>query len=40
MVIIEDNWRIQYPGASVGIMIVNKVSNPKHSDALQRKKLS
>lgn len=38
MVIIEDRWKMQYPGASVGIMIVNDVCNPKHSDDLQRKK--
>ncbi|MBP2630190.1 MAG: hypothetical protein H6Q70_818 [Firmicutes bacterium] len=38
MVIIKDRWKMQYPGASVGIMIVNDVCNPKHSDALQRKK--
>lgn len=38
MVIIEERWKLQYPGASVGIMIVNDVCNPKQSDALQRKK--
>lgn len=38
MVIIENRWRMQYPSASVGIMVVNDVCNPKHSDALQGKK--
>lgn len=38
MVIIEKDWRIQYPGASVGMLIVKEVSNPKHCEALQRKK--
>lgn len=38
MVIIEKDWRIQYPDASVGVLIVKEVSNPQHCEALQRKK--
>ena len=38
MVIIEKDWRMQYPGASIGVLIVKEVSNPKYCEALQRKK--
>lgn len=38
MLILEDEWEKLYPGASIGMMTVSKVRNPKYHEALEKKK--
>jgi len=38
MLIVSEAWKVAYPGAAVGILVMRNVANPAHDDALDRQK--
>ena len=40
MIIISQAWQAAYPGATAGFLVMNRVANPEHHEALDQRKIA